>query len=210
MTTPSFTRFSTDVKGLCCCLLLAACAAGQTPAPKQRAALEAQIINLGRSGAVTTALAASFKITNNSDSYVYLLLFGLPSAIDDAGGNFGIYDVTGAAYCPGPQSNPPSFRLCVGIPRVDDHLFPLHGYTEIGPTNSVTVNYVFRGGGNKGTKYFLAQEIAFRVAKSPEDDAALSDQQKLKLLHFASLNFNAVEAPPKEVVISRITFGEVK
>jgi hypothetical protein len=98
----------------------------------------------------------------------------------------------------------------VGVPRVDDHLFPLQGYTEIGPGNSITVNYVFHGGGNKGTKYSLAQEMAFRVAKSPDDDANLSDAQRLKRVRFGSLSFNQVEAPPKEVVTSRITFAEVK
>jgi hypothetical protein len=98
----------------------------------------------------------------------------------------------------------------VGVPRVDDHLFPLQGYTEIGPGNPITVNYVFHGGGNKGTKYSLAQEMAFRVAKSPDDDANLSDAQRLKRVRFGSLSFNQVEAPPKEVVTSRITFAEVK
>lgn len=166
---------------------------------------------MGRSGPVVTTLTASIKILNNSEDYVYLLLFGEPSAIDDAGGHFSIVSsVTGAAYCPGPQSSPPTFRLCVGVPRVDDHLFPMQGYTEIGPGNSITVNYVFHGGGNKGTKYFLAQEMAFRVAKTSDEDAALSDQQKFKRLHFGSLTFNQVEAPLKELVTTRISFDEVK
>jgi hypothetical protein len=101
-----------------------------------------QLLNLGRAGPVVTALTASVKITNKSADYIYLLLFGEPSAIDDAGGNWSIvFSVTGAAYCPGPQTNPPSYRRCVGIPRVDNYLFPLNGYTEIAPENSITVNY---------------------------------------------------------------------
>lgn len=170
-----------------------------------------QLMNLGRSGPVVTALTASVKITNNSEDYIYLLLFGEPSAIDDAGGHWSIVSsVTGAAYCPGPQSNPPTYRRCVG-PRLDDvNLFPLNTYTEIGPGNSITVNYVFHGGGNKGTKYSVAQEMAFRVAKSPDDDANMSDAQKLKRTRFGSLNFNQVEAPVKEAVTSSITFAPVQ
>jgi hypothetical protein len=86
-----------------------------------------QLLNLGRAGPVVTALKASVKITNNSEDNIYLLLFGEPSAIDDAGGNWNtVFSVTGAAYCPGPQSNPPSYRLCMGAPRVDGHSFPLN------------------------------------------------------------------------------------
>ena len=64
--------------------------------------------------------------------------------------------------------------------------------------------------GSKGVKHNLAQQIAFRVAKDPDEDAALTAEQKLKRLRIGSLNFSFVEAPLKEVVTSRITFGEVK
>jgi hypothetical protein len=99
-----------------------------------------------------------------SEAHVFILLFGEPSAFDDAGGHYGIIsEVAGAAYCPGPQTNPPSFRLCVGKPRVDNqYLFPLDGYTEIEPGQAATVHYTLRGGGGGGKKYRnddLAQEI---------------------------------------------------
>jgi hypothetical protein len=97
-------RASARLRALAAGLVLAASCAGQAPAPKQPA-IEMQLLNLGRAGPVVTALTASVKITNNSEDYIYLLLFGEPSAIDDAGGNWSIvFSVTGAAYCLGPQS----------------------------------------------------------------------------------------------------------
>jgi hypothetical protein len=108
--------------------------------------------------------------------------------------------VTGAAYCSGPQTNPPSFRLCVGKPEVDNrYLFPLDGYTEIEPGQAATVHYTLRGGA-AGKKYQLAQEVAYRVVK----EADLEKPPDLKSVHFGSLTFN--DAAPGELVTSHITF----
>jgi hypothetical protein len=100
------------------------------------------------------------KITNNSEAHVFILLFGEPSAFDDAGGHYSIVSaVTGVAYCRGPQTNAPVFRLCVGKPEVDNrYLFPLDGYTEIEPGQAATVHYILRGGSYDGKKYQLAKE----------------------------------------------------
>ena len=92
-------------------------------------------------------LTMSIKITNKGKSTAFLLLYGEPSMIDDAGGKFDIRSVTGVAYCPGPQSNPPSIRLCVGIPRTDSNTFSPRGYTQIDPDRSITATFFAIGAG---------------------------------------------------------------
>jgi hypothetical protein len=182
------------------CLLLAALAAAQNQPATKRPSLDAEITALSHDQGST--INVEVKITNNSEAHVFMLLFGEPSAFDDAGGHYGIIgEVAGVAYCPGPQTNPPSFRLCVGKPRVDSqYLFPLDGYTEIEPGQAATVHYTLRGGGSGGQKCRLAQEVAYRTVK----EADLPKPPDLKSLHFGSLSFN--NAAPGEVVTSRITF----
>jgi hypothetical protein len=161
---------------------------------------------MGREGRVLTL---AMKITNESkDADAFILLFGEPSAFDDAGGRWNIVQaVTGVAYCPGPITSPPTFRLCVGVPRVDaQYFFPMQGYTDIQPGGSVTVHYQFTGGGEKGERISLAHDLAYRFATA-EKDAGMSDAQKLKALRFGSLSF---EFTQKEVVTSSIKFGDVK
>jgi hypothetical protein len=182
------------------CVLLAALAAAQNSPVKKRASLDAEITALSHDQGSSVNIAV--KITNNSEAHVFILLFGEPSAFDDAGGHYSIVSaVTGVAYCPGPQTNPPSFRLCVGKPEVDKrYLFPLDGYTEIEPGQAATVHYILRGGSYDGKKYQLAQEVAYRVVKETD----LEKPPDLKSLHFGSLRFN--DAAPGEVVTSHITF----
>jgi hypothetical protein len=176
---------------LASCLLLVAGAAAQAPTVELNGGLQARIISLGRDRGT---LSVGVKITNTGKDYAFILLFGEPSAFDDAGGRFGIvHAVTGVAYCPGPQTNPPSTRLCVGLPRVDDHnLFPLHGYTEIDPGKSVNAHFSFNGGGDKGERISFTAEMAYRFVKEAElaQDADVPDQRKLKALRFGTLSFD--------------------
>jgi len=196
-------------KILAACLLLAVAAAGQNPPAKKRPSLDAEITALNHDA---FGVNIAVKLTNNSEAHVFILLFGEPSAFDDAGGHYSIITgVTGAAYCPGPQTNPPSFRLCVGKPRVDNqYFFSLDGYTEIEPGQAAIVHYILRGGGAGGNKYQLAQEIAYRVVQ----EADLGKAPDMKSLHFGSLSFN--DATPgenfkqQEIVTSTIKFDAVK
>src|SRR5271166_647445 len=92
-------------------LLVVAAAAGQAPTVELNAGLQARIISLGRDRGY---LSVGVKITNSGKDHAFMLLFGEPSAFDDAGGRFSIvHAVTGVAYCQGPLTNPPSTRLCV-------------------------------------------------------------------------------------------------
>jgi hypothetical protein len=62
-------------------------------------------------------------------------------------------------------TSPPTFRLCVGIPRVDNqYFFPMQGYTDIQPGQSVTVHYQFTGGGEKGERLSLALDVGRIIA----------------------------------------------
>jgi hypothetical protein len=186
-----------------CLLLLAGSAAAETTV-RLSGGLKGEVIQMGREGRVLTL---AMKITNESkDADAFILLFGEPSAFDDAGGRWNIVQaVTGVAYCPGPFTSPPTFRLCVGIPRVTETLFPMQGYTDIQPGQSVTVHYQFTGGGEKGERISLAHDLAYRFATA-EKDAGMSDAQKLKALRFGSLSY---EFTQKEVVTSSIKFGDV-
>src|SRR5580698_9064192 len=125
-------------------LLLVAAAAGQN-AVDLAGGLKAEVVSMGRTrGTLTLAV----RISNDSKDTAFILLFGEPSAFDDAGEQFSTVNaVTGAAYCPGPHTTPPTFRLCVGLPRVTDTLFPLQNYTGIEPGKSVMVQFRFSGGG---------------------------------------------------------------
>jgi hypothetical protein len=99
--------------------------------------------------------------------------------------------VTGVAYCPGPRTNRPSFRLCIGVPRVDDqYLFPMQGYTDIQPGESVTVHYQFTAGDEKGERIALSHDLAYRFV-TPEKDEAMTDAQNLKAVRFGSLSLAA-------------------
>lgn len=179
-------------KILASCLLLTAAAACQSTTVELNGGLQAQIISMGRDrGSLTVAV----KITNTGKDHAFMLLFGEPSAFDDAGGRFSIVrGVTGVAYCPGPQTNPPSTRLCVGLPRVDGNLFPLQGYTEIDPGKSVIAHFSFNGGGDKGEHISLSAEMAYRFVKEADlaQDADVPDQRKLKTLRFGTLSFEPV------------------
>jgi hypothetical protein len=185
-------------------LLLAATAAANTSVRLASGLLKGEIIQMGREG---RSLSLALKITNDSkDADAFILLFGEPSAFDDAGGRWNIVQaVTGVAYCPGPFTSPPTFRLCVGIPRVTETLFPMQGYTDIQPGQSVTVHYQFTGGDEKGEGISLAHDLAYRFATT-EKDAAMSDAQKLKALRFGS----SFEFKQSEIVTSTIKFGDVK
>jgi hypothetical protein len=177
-------------KILVSCLLLVAGAAAQAPTVDLNGGLQARIISLGRDRGV---LSVGVKITNPGKDYAFILLFGEPSAFDDAGGRFGIvHAVTGVAYCPGPGTNPPTTRLCVGLPRVDNNLFPLQGYTVIDPGKSVNAHFSFNGGGDKGERISLTVEMAYRFVKEADlaQDVDVPDQRKLKTLRFGTLSFD--------------------
>jgi hypothetical protein len=62
-------------------------------------------------------LSIAVRITNEAGSRgdARILMFGPTSAFDDVGNRYEQRNITGVAYCPGPDTNPPSFRLCVGV-----------------------------------------------------------------------------------------------
>jgi hypothetical protein len=138
-------------------------------------------------------MTAAVQLTNKSADYVFVLLMGRPSAVDDAGGVFNETEaVSGVAYCSGTQ-NPPSKTVCVGKP-MNQYTAPVDSYTEIEPGKSAAFNIVMRAtGGSRGEKIFLTQEVAYRVVKEAdlEKDTALPVREKLRTVHFGSLSFSA-------------------
>ena len=191
-------------KILASCLLLVATASAQEPKPtvELNGGLEAQLLTLGRGKGSRPVLTAAVKITNKGQDNVFLLLFGPVSAVDDAGGRFdSVEDITGVAYCPGPQTNPPSTRRCVGIPQVDDqYLFSLQGYTQIEPGKSIRVNFALTAmNGSKGDRVSLSVEMAYRLVKAADlaKDADVPDKQKLKSVRFSTLSFEPVAVNEK-------------
>jgi hypothetical protein len=193
------------ILGCLCLLLFAASASGTQISVRLASVLKGEVMEMARNG---RALTVALKITNESkDAHAFILLFGVPSAFDNAGGRWpNILGVAGVAYCPGPQTYPPSFRLCVGIPRVDDqYLFPMQGYTDIPPGESATVHYQFTAGGEKGDRVALTHDLAYRFATA-EKDAAMTDAEKLKAVRFGSLSFDFTE---QEVVNSTIRYDTV-
>ncbi|MGC2658192.1 MAG: hypothetical protein WA324_09585 [Bryobacteraceae bacterium] len=196
------------VKFLAALLLVVAGAAGQdVPAKPSRPGLNAELLSLGRTGGAVVSLTATVQLTNNSPDYVFVLLMGRPSAVDDAGGEFNeTGTVGGVAYCPGTQ-NPPSKTVCIGKP-LDERYPPLSpdNYTEIEPGKSAAFNISMRAThGSRGAHVFLTQEIAYRRVKESdlEKDAGLSDAQKLKSVRSGSLSFRW-EQGLKEAVTSFI------
>jgi hypothetical protein len=118
------------VKILAACLAQVAGAVGdEPPTVELNGGMQGQLLSLGRRNYVLTA---AVKITDKGQDHVLLLLFGAPSAVDDASVGFELPQaVNGVAFCRGPNINPRAPRLCVGLPKVDDeNLFPLQGYTE--------------------------------------------------------------------------------
>ena len=175
---------------------LAVAAVAQKPAENPtvdlNGGLQAQIITVGMNtrNALHPSLTMSVKITNGGKSTAFLLLYGVPSLIDDAGGQFEIKSVTGVAFCPGPQSNPPSTQLCIGIPRVvDGVVFSPRGYTRIDPGRSITANFFAIGTSNTGGNLIFSEDIAYRLVDDPAKDADLPDAQKLKQLQLGTLSF---------------------
>ncbi len=173
------------------------------PTVELNGGMQAQILSLGRDtkSMGRPMLTATVKIANNGKDYVSLLLFGSLSAVDNAGGRFDVVrSVAGVAYCPGPQTNPPSTRLCVGIPRVEDqYLFPLRGYSEIDPGKAITIHFALSSSSpvSKGDKISLSVEMAYRLVSDLTTDADVPDKQKLKLLRFSTLSFEPVAVTEK-------------
>jgi hypothetical protein len=169
--------------------LLVAAAFGQNTL-ELAGGLKAEVVSMSR---MHDTLTLAVRISNDSKDSASILLFGEPSAFDDAGEQFSIVNaVTGAAYCPGPHTNPPTFRLCVGLPRVTDNLFPLQNYTGIEPGKSVTVQFRFSGGGDKGERVSLTQQMAYRFIKDDDrdKDPGVSVAEKVKSLHIGTLSFD--------------------
>ena len=140
-------------KLLALCLLLAASAAGQDKSAPKRGELEFQLTSLGRNER-GNVLTAAVKATNKSSSVVFLLLFGRPSAVDNAGEVFdGVQSVTGVAYCAGTQ-NPPSKLVCVGKEEARGGFVrpPVDSYTEIDPDQSAVFTIVLSGSHSTGAK----------------------------------------------------------
>jgi hypothetical protein len=174
-------------------LLLAASAVAQNAvaqnAVELAGGLKAEVVSMAR---IHGTLTVAVRIPNGGKDNASILLFGKPAAFDDADEEFGtVNEVAGVAYCLGPESKPPTFRLCVGLPRVTDSLFPLECYTSVGSGKAVTVQFRFSGGGDKGDRVSLTQQIAYRFIADDDrsHEASLADADKLKSIHIGTLEF---------------------
>jgi len=174
-------------------VVLAAAAVAQKPPENPtvdlNGGLQAQIISVGVNPKLPS-LTMSIKISNKGKSTAFLLLYGEPSMIDDAGGKFDIRTVTGVAYCPGLTGVP----LCVGIPRADsNNTFSPRGYTQIDPDRSITATFWAIGESNiTGTNLIFSENIGYRLVNDPAKDADLSDAEKLKQVQLGTLSFPPV------------------
>jgi hypothetical protein len=117
--------------------------------------------------------------------------------IDDAGNQYEMKTLTGIAYCPGPQTVPPSFKLCVGVPRTDGNTFSPRGYTRIDPGRSITINLSFRGSGGTGGQVTLSGEYGYRLVADATKDADVSDADKIRQVQLGTLSFEPVAVAAK-------------
>src|ERR1035438_8759323 len=86
-----------------CLLLVATAAAQETPTVELNGGMQGQLLSLGRQG---YGLTAAVKIANKAQDHVFVLLFGAPSAVDDAGVRFDVMQaINGVAFCRGPAIN---------------------------------------------------------------------------------------------------------
>lgn len=180
-------------------VLLALAAAGQKADENRtvqlNGGLQAQILSLGRdSSTPRPVLTAAIKISNTGQNHAFVMLYGEPSAIDDAGGKFEPAPgaVSGIAYCGVVPAG-----LCVGMPRPDDHLYPLEGYTEIDPGKSITMHLTLFSQASKGDRVSISASMAYRLVSDPVKDADLSDKEKLKLLKRGTLSFEPLKVTEK-------------
>ena len=141
--------------------------------------LQAQIVSVGMNTKwpLHPTLTMSIKISNKGKSTAFLLLYGEPSMIDDAGGKFDIRSVTGVAYCPGPQSNPQPSALCRRSACTDGNTFSPRGYTQIDPDRSITATFFAIGAGNTGTNLIFSEDIGYRLINDAAKDADSSDAE---------------------------------
>ena len=197
-------------KNLASCLLLAASAAAQEkPKVAVNGGLQAEIVSMARQGQWT--VTAQVRLTNTSQNTAFILIMGIPTAVDEAGMHYDrLQGVSGVAFCEGPHEVPPRARTCLGLPKVEPQfLFPMQGFTEIDPDKSALVNIsiVACCNGPSGGKAKLALELAYRIVK-PEDvdkDPDIPEAERRKRVRISSVDF-----PPQEVVTSSIKFGDVK
>lgn len=198
------------------CLLLAGVATAQDdkkPKVQVNGGLQAEIVSLARQGQWT--ITAQVRLTNTSQNTAFILIMGIPTAVDDAGMRYdrlpgGGAAVSGVAFCEGPHEVPPRARACLGLPKVEPQfLFPMQGFTEIAPDKSALANIsiVACCNGPSGGKAKLAFELAYRMVK-PEDvdkDPDIPEADRRKRVRISSVDF-----PPQEVVTSTIKFDPVK
>jgi hypothetical protein len=111
---------------------------GQPVAAQLPGGLKREIVMLAKKGQKPVHRHEDHKMTA-AGATPSILLFGPPSAFDNVEHTYEYKTVTGVAFCPGPDTNPPAFRLCVGLPRVDESkLFPLQGCSDGEPGKSST------------------------------------------------------------------------
>lgn len=159
--------------------------------------LEAQMLSLGRSGnGHRPDLNSAIKITNAGKNTAFIMFYGEPSAIDDAGVKFDRFkSLSGVAYC---TTNPSG--LCVGLPRLDEHnLFPLRGYTEIDPGKSVTLHLTLSTNAfdSKGDQISVTAQMAYRLVADMDKDAQLTDAQQFKTVRIGTLSFDPAPFSPE-------------
>jgi hypothetical protein len=182
-------------------VVLAVAAVAQTPDnPKAQlnGGLEAEITSTGMNTRSPNypQVTMSMKIANTGKATAFLLLYGEPSLIDDAGTQYGFKRLGGVAYCQGPLTNPPN-KLCVGIPHVDQNFFSPRGYTEIDPGRAITVTFQFQGTGKSGTIVTFSAEMAYRLVTDLDKDNESSDTDKMKQTRFGTLSFEPMTIKEK-------------
>ena len=183
-------------------LVTAATAQDKTPTAKFDAdviavnlngGLKAQLLSVGRDPvgfAGRPVITAAVTISNPGKDYAFLMFYDLASAIDDAGVKFTgerANSISGVAWC---ESGPP--ERCIGIPDLAS-AFPFRSYTVIDPGNSVTAHFRLTTDAreSRGKSISLAVKYGYRIVKqaSMENDAEVSDTQKLKQVRTGNLSF---------------------
>jgi hypothetical protein len=182
-------------------LVLAVAAVAQKPQdfPKVElnGGLEAQMLSLGRSGnGHRPDINSAIKITNTGTSTAFIMFYGEPSAIDNAGVKFDRFkSLSGVAYC----STIPA-GLCVGLPRLNEQLlFPMRGYTEIDPGKAVTLHLTIGtlAFDSKGDQISVTAQMAYRLVADMDKDAQLTEAQQFKTMRIGSLSFEPMTVTEK-------------
>ena len=156
--------------------------------------LTAQLLSLGRDTSGRPTITAAVKIANTGKDYVFLMVYGSISAIDEGGVKFEPPGdaVSGIAWC---ETSPA--ERCIGIPS-GSNAFPIQQYTEIDPGKAVTAHLrlVAPTGSKSVGRVSIVTQIGYRVVKEVDiqNDDVLSDTQRIKQVRTGSISFEPIPA----------------